>query len=147
MVSKTTKAPLPSSSPLSSSNKAPTISAISFVGAVRRNEYDLVVHYLARHPTYINAQDPDNGLSGLHVAARDGNVPLVKLLLAHRAKVKLTDRQGDSALHYACYRGQTPVIRLLINQGADINGVNNKGFTPVFLSAWKGWTGSVSSRT
>ena len=113
----------------------------SLVDAVRKNDYDLVVHYLARrHPECIDEQDEENGMTGLHVAARDGNVPLVRLLLTHRANARLTDRQGDSALHYAAYRGQTPVIRLLVNHGAEINGVNNKGFTPVFLSAWKGWT-------
>ena len=107
--------------------------------AVRKNEYEKVVHFLARQRGCINLQEPDTGLTALHVAAGDGNLPTVKLLLTHRASANLTDRQGDSPLHYACYKGHTPVIRLLVNTGAEINNENKRGFTPIFLSSWKGF--------
>ena len=100
---------------------------LTLIQAVQANQYDTVVHLLAR-----GGAPP---VTALHQAAAAGNLPLVKLLLlgvlvAHgKNNTDAADPlTGDTALHFAAYRGQTPVVRFLLRHN---NNNNNSSTTSV----------------
>src|SRR5437773_2044721 len=71
-------------------------------------------------PETVNTRD-SGGYSLLHLAARDLNVEVARLLVVRGADVNATDRQKDTALHYAADRNHFPLVQLLIEAGADPN--------------------------
>ncbi len=62
----------------------------------------------------------------LELAVRSGGVDLVRLLIAHGAKVNNTPRRNDDytnphVLHVAAAKGYKEICEILINAGADVN--------------------------
>lgn len=53
------------------------------------------------------------------VAAYEGNVDVVKVLLGYNAHVEQRNRAEETPLHLACRQGHTQVVRLLLENGAD----------------------------
>ena len=71
------------------------------------------------------------GTTPLHLAARNGNTPLVRTLLAARADAKLADENGDTPLHAAARTSQTNVLTLLLNARSPLEATNRAGQTPL----------------
>jgi len=71
------------------------------------------------------------GRTALHYAAFNGNVDIVKSLLASGADVNAKDNNETTPLHSARSKA---VAEILVDNGADIHAVNKNGNTP-FLSA------------
>ena len=46
-------------------------------------------------------------------AAAEGQIDVVKKLLAHGAKTSLTDKDGDTASDFAAQKGHTEIVQLL----------------------------------
>jgi ankyrin repeat protein len=96
------------------------------------------------NPERINEYDSD-GLTGLMVAVKLGDVPRVQFLLERKAAVNLTapndkDRDNNTALHFAVYFGdngtiQEPIgekiIYLLLKHGANTRARNGSMYTPL----------------
>eukprot|EP00386_Alphamonas_edax_P000693 GDKI01002160.1.p1 GENE.GDKI01002160.1~~GDKI01002160.1.p1 ORF type:complete len:281 (+),score=45.29 GDKI01002160.1:218-1060(+) len=61
------------------------------------------------------------GRSPLHVAASNGRIDCVRVLLGHKADVHARDQQGRTPLFVAASRAQHECVRVLVNGGADIN--------------------------
>jgi ankyrin repeat protein len=90
------------------------------------------------------------GLNPLHVAAREGQTEVVRLLIAAGADVKALDdhpaeefrRQytdGWTPLHFAAMTGQTAVAAILLDHGADVNAADQRGKgTALHYAAWAG---------
>ena len=84
-----------------------------------------------------------NGRTALHLAAMDGDVERIKVLLVASSKlVNMVDRWRRSPLHYACIFAtksrkypEKDVIRLLASYGADTTAVDAKGNLPLFYMA------------
>jgi ankyrin repeat protein len=68
-------------------------------------------------------------------AADQGNLELVKLLLAHHADINARSPNGMTALHCAVDRGYVEVVAFLLKQGADATLRNDAGDTPMDLTA------------
>ena len=68
---------------------------------------------LIRAGADVNAQDTKYGFTPLMVAAKNGHVATVKLLLRHGASPHLLDKAGRSALIHAQSKGNTQVVALL----------------------------------
>ncbi len=61
------------------------------------------------------------GLTALHLAAKNGHVDMIEMLLKDNANIDVTDEDGWTALHYAANNDCEVVVRLQIRRGADLN--------------------------
>ena len=83
-----------------------------------------------------NAAQGD-GLSALHLAAQQGNLEVVKLLLGAKANVEAKTRIGDyTPLHLAAAEAHLGVVQALLAAGANAGAVTTStGVTPLHLAA------------
>lgn len=66
----------------------------------------------------LNGQDTILGQTMLMRASLGGNIEVVKILLAHGARVDIQDNEGASALTWARKKGYDEIVELLIQYGA-----------------------------
>jgi hypothetical protein len=59
--------------------------------------------------------------TGLMIAAWNGDIPMMALLLSRGADVNRANANGESALMHAAWRGQLEAIKWLLEKGARIN--------------------------
>ncbi|RYO90536.1 hypothetical protein DL766_001114 [Monosporascus sp. MC13-8B] len=88
----------------------------------------------------------NNGWTTLDVAARNGDVAVVKLLLDKGTDPNVANNDGWTPLNLAAKNGHDEAVRLLLDKNADAivklfldNGIdtnvaNNKGWTPLYLT-------------
>ena len=71
----------------------------------------------------VNALEADRlqGRGAIHMAAQAGNVPAIRFLLAHGAKVDLRNAECETPLHEAAFWAHPAAIQTLLDAGADIN--------------------------
>ena len=83
----------------------------------------------------------------LHMAARAGSLPCLKILIRHKSRVDHKDSCGNTALHYTCKSGKTALhytcksktytrkylrcAECLLASGADIDAEDLTGKTPL----------------
>eukprot|EP00959_Pyramimonas_sp_CCMP1952_P253692 5300243-Pyramimonas_sp.AAC.1 len=80
-------------------------------------------------------------LTMLHVAALEGNVKGVRILLEAGAEVDVRSVDTLTPLHCAADTGNMEVMRLLVEMGADVNakaGLNMGHVTPLMVAACTG---------
>jgi len=53
------------------------------------------------------------GVTPLHIACKEGNIEIVRLLLSEGCDPNWPDRQGRTCLHFAALANQPEVIRIL----------------------------------
>lgn len=71
---------------------------------------------------------------------------IVKILLDHKARVNVVDREGRTALMWACIRGQENVVRKILDVSIldlDLNGGDKYGNTALFYAAASGQVSTV----
>ena len=71
----------------------------------------------------------------LHNAAYDGQVAIVKWLLANQVDVDAKDQMGWTPLHLAAEERHKVVAELLLDNGANISARDNGGCTPLHIAA------------
>ena len=85
-----------------------------------------------------------NGQNPLHLAAEQGDIGVVRILLEHGAMVDAVETAaGYTPLHYAAGRGHTDVCELLIRFGADPDALTGNLDSPLHLAVEKGRSGVV----
>lgn len=73
--------------------------------------------------------------TSLCIAASEGHLEAVNMLLHYQADIKTSLWEDASALDYATQNGHIEVLKVLLNHGADMNQRNEKDhFTPVMLA-------------
>ncbi|THH27044.1 hypothetical protein EUX98_g7142 [Antrodiella citrinella] len=75
----------------------------------------------------VNCIDPASGRSPLHVAALNGSIRCIEVLLEAGALVHLRDSLGHTALYYAARQGHEHAVDLLIKAGANLGGSDIEG--------------------
>ncbi|CAH0047582.1 unnamed protein product [Clonostachys solani] len=75
------------------------------------------------------------GDSPLALAASNGHLEVVRVLLEHEATVATTDRHQRTPLHFAAVLGNVEMARLLLDKGADAVAQDASGYTPLLCSA------------
>jgi len=85
----------------------------------------------------INARDLRGQQSVLHLAAMNGLVEVVKVLISHGASVNSTNKIGQTPLIYAVIEEHPQVIIALLEAGADVNLGNSLhwGWRPLHWAA------------
>ncbi|MCX6877439.1 MAG: ankyrin repeat domain-containing protein [Verrucomicrobia bacterium] len=76
------------------------------------------------------------GCSPLQFAAQLGNAEVVKVLIAHQAKVNAVHPTGVRPLHVAVINGDLATIRLLVEHGAEVNAVDKNGRPALHGATW-----------
>ena len=72
----------------------------------------------AAQPELPTAKAPD---ISIHKFAFNGNIAVVKQLLADGVNVNAKEENGGTALHWAAQEGHKEIVELLISSGSDIN--------------------------
>lgn len=88
------------------------------------------------------------GERALHIAARNGKVEIVRLLLERaRANPNATDDKGGTPLLAACDSSNVhvEVVRLLLGAGADPALAETNGIVPLHVVAYRGYMDLVDS--
>ena len=80
----------------------------------------------------------DNGRTGLHIAAINGNLQIAAILIKASARLDVRDRLGNTPLHLAADRGQVEVATLLLDAGAPPDPENRNGMTALMSAASRG---------
>jgi predicted LPLAT superfamily acyltransferase len=87
-----------------------------------------------------DAKDSD-GRTALTIAAREGNIALVKALLMHHASVDLQDKWGRTALIIASQEGHLGVVNALLTHHASVDLQAKDGRTALIIASQKGHLG------
>ena len=82
--------------------------------------------------------DEQTGKNPLHIAAENGSVEFVRLLIEYHAPESRQDELGRTPLHYAAKDGNADVIELLLNATARVNLPDKNRQTPLHLAAAEG---------
>lgn len=76
-----------------------------------------------------------NGLTALHLAAKDGFVKICGELLKRGAAVDSVTKKMNTPLHIATLAGQLEILKMLVANGANVNARSSNGFTPLYMAA------------
>uniref|UniRef100_A0A8C2CY16 E3 ubiquitin-protein ligase MIB2 n=1 Tax=Cyprinus carpio TaxID=7962 RepID=A0A8C2CY16_CYPCA len=85
----------------------------------------------------------NQGKTALQVAAHQGHMEVVKVLLQANSSIETKDEDGDAALHYTAFGNQAEITRLLLSKGASVNLLNNSMCTALHIAVNKGFTDVV----
>ena len=83
-------------------------------------------------------QDPDTVQTSLHVAAQNGCLEVVDLLLEAGADKEICDMYGRTPLHWAAYCGHLEIVRFLLQSGADKDKCDTDGTPPLHYASEQG---------
>ena len=75
------------------------------------------------------------GTAPLHVAAQNGHIEIVRLLIQHGADKNMTDQHEATPLFKAAANGHIEIVRCLVQHGTGKNKSSDEGATP--LKTWQ----------
>jgi ankyrin repeat protein len=79
-----------------------------------------------------------NGQTALHIAAMNGKVDIVTILIARGANVNIQDDQGVTPLMLASKTGKVDAVKALIAQGAKLEAQDKLGENALHIAAANG---------
>ncbi|XP_061113843.1 E3 ubiquitin-protein ligase MIB2 isoform X3 [Conger conger] len=100
---------------------------------------------LQKYPEKVDIQN--QGKTALQVAAHQGHMEVVKVLLQANSSIEVKDEDGDTALHYTAFGNQPEIARLLLSKGVNVNLLNNSMCTALHIAVNKGFTEVVRALT
>ena len=92
------------------------------------------VNFLVSNDCDVNVLTQGNGSeTALHIAVRQRNMSIAKLLLDNGAEEK-QDANGDTPLHFAVRQNEVEMCKLLMSKGANPMTKNLKGVSPLSIA-------------
>ncbi|XP_050796459.1 serine/threonine-protein phosphatase 6 regulatory ankyrin repeat subunit B-like isoform X2 [Gopherus flavomarginatus] len=112
--------------------------------AARIREGEKVAEMLLKSGADVNVEQ-ENGETAMHVAARHGNLRMIKALIEEGGELTSQSKAGESPLHIAVQHCHLPVVEEILNYLATekshakatacVNQENKAGETPLHLAA------------
>lgn len=112
-----------------------------FLAAIRDDRPAELRELLIRVPDVNVATE--KGRTALMIAAKYGDVGLVRALIDRGADVNATNHNGGTALMYSALPGSVDSVELLIASGSEINAVGRNGWNALMIAAAKGHAGVI----
>ncbi|MGC1181946.1 ankyrin repeat domain-containing protein [Legionella sp.] len=103
-------------------------------GVWRANASWKQIHDVTAEKAKINGP----GGSWLYIAAMNGHLEVVKILLKQGADVHAVTKKGFTPLYSAAHQGHLKVVKTLLEQGANVNAMSNEDVTPLCIAARNG---------
>ncbi|XP_059469744.1 uncharacterized protein LOC132193227 isoform X2 [Neocloeon triangulifer] len=101
------------------------------------NWFSLCIKVLINRGADINLQSKYFG-GALHIAAKSGDIELIRLLLKNKAFVNLRNDEKQTPLHTAAKYGRLRVVEsILLKPGIEINALDENNYTPLALAISK----------
>jgi hypothetical protein len=72
----------------------------------------------------------DDGDTGAHLAAKNGKVSTLTVLVNEGANVNACNNDANTPLHFACHYGHVEIVKLLLKSGATVRAYNTMGKSP-----------------
>jgi ankyrin repeat protein len=96
--------------------------------AATHNSTEIAALLLERDEIYLEHRRTQWGFTPLMVAAFEGNVVMIELLVAHGADMEAGDNWHDTPLNSAAWNGKLEAVQKLVELGAnpDVDNVNGK---------------------
>mgnify|MGYP003642085741 FL=1 len=94
--------------------------------------------FLIGAATLCTAALAERGMPALVEAAKEGDWPHLRQLLAESSPVNTVYGDGSTALHWASYHDNVDIVGLLLGAGANVNATTDLGVTPLWLAAENG---------
>ncbi|XP_062084448.1 protein ACCELERATED CELL DEATH 6-like [Humulus lupulus] len=96
----------------------------------------LILHQNCSSVAYLKDKE---GMSALHIAAKEGHVQVMKEIIFHKPEAcDLVDNRGWTPLHIAVFSGKLSVVKYILNTPAlefMLNDADKEGNTPLHLAA------------
>ncbi|GKV32849.1 hypothetical protein SLEP1_g41416 [Rubroshorea leprosula] len=89
-------------------------------GAVQGGNLEIVKVMLERDPSLLHESTVYDHYSALHIAAANGQIEILSMLLARSVNPNVVNRQKQTPLMLAAMRGKITCVKKLIEAGADI---------------------------
>ncbi|RFU48217.1 ankyrin repeat domain-containing protein [Paraburkholderia sp. DHOC27] len=99
--------------------------------AAREKSEQVAAALVANPKTNIEIEDKA-GENAMMLAALNGDVPMVQLLISKDAEV---NKKGWAPLHYAAANGHDDVVKLLLDHSAYVDAGSPNGTTPLMMAA------------
>lgn len=99
------------------------------------NRNAIAEYLITKGAFFVNGYDSD-AFSELHLAVKQNNLRLVKVILSNGSAVDYPDKYGNTAILGAIHNNNKKIAKLLISYGADVNVIDRTlGGKPLFFSA------------
>lgn len=96
--------------------------------AIRWNKPIEEIKVLLTSPAAVNCEDEQNGNRPIHIAAQNGHLEILQLLVKLKVEVDSKNAKGNTGIHMAIGYDYYECAKLLIENGADAGIINDAGF-------------------
>ena len=112
------------------------LGATCLIGAISHSDLEMV-NCLLKAKANQDIQEAINGLSPLHVACMNGNLPICEALISAKANPNIRDHNGNTPLHTASKEGHVCIVKCLIAAKAKLDVQQKNGGTPMYIACLK----------
>lgn len=88
------------------------------------DDHNIFTRYLGHIDKSFLGPEYSKGGTSLMIAVENGNLPMVKLLLAHGAHINVKDDDQETALSLAIYGHEPAITKILVDHGANIHDIS-----------------------
>ncbi|CAH1780908.1 unnamed protein product [Owenia fusiformis] len=99
-----------------------------------RSDHIIIMKILFHQGALLDIQEKQQNYTALILAAQEGHLDIVKLLVRKGANVNLQTKSLHTALMLACWRGLKPIAEFLMARGANVDMQDNGGMTALMLA-------------